>query len=527
MQVSMSVNGRQVSGDVESRTLLVHFLREDLRLTGTHVGCETSYCGACTVKLDGKAVLSCTMLAVQAEGADITTVEGLAQNGDLHPVQEGFWERHGLQCGFCTPGMIMSAVTLLEENDNPSEDEIRRGHRGEPLPVHRIPQHRAGNRIRRRKDARRRAGPAGMGERMSSTSVLGGVVRRREDPALIQGGGRYTDDVKLAGTTHVAFVRSPFAHAIVNSVDTSAAAEMDGVVAVYTAADVAHLGPLVAQAPVGALRPLLNNGTVKHVGEAVAMVMAEDPYLARDAADAVDVDYDPLPAVVDLKASLSDEMKVHDDLDSNLLVSWTGPFGADAGWSGSGEGGHRCPKVPGRHRGRLPGDDQPAADPGAHRTSVGDGRLPDRLREVRRLLLHPDPFGAGRGDRQVLRHGPQPGDRQGDGGGGRLRLQAQRLQRRGVGGLRLEEARASGEVDRDPPGGGQLDHPGPGMGGHRHDDRYEGRRDPRLRAGRYRRYGRLLAELHCRYPLSSAFSSGRASTGSPPTGRWTASQPTR
>ena len=130
MQVSMSVNGRQVSGDVSPRALLVHYLREDLRLTGTHVGCETSYCGACTVKVDGKAVKSCTMLVVQADGADITTIEGLAQNGDLHAVQEGFWERHGLQCGFCTPGMIMSAVTLLEENDNPSEDEIRHGIEG-------------------------------------------------------------------------------------------------------------------------------------------------------------------------------------------------------------------------------------------------------------------------------------------------------------------------------------------------------------------------------------------------------------
>ncbi len=130
MQVSMSVNGRQVSGDVAPRTLLVHFLREDLRLTGTHVGCETSYCGACTVVVDGAAVKSCTMLVVQAQGSEITTIEGLAQNGELHPVQEGFWERHGLQCGFCTPGMIMSAVTLLEENDNPTEDEIRHGIEG-------------------------------------------------------------------------------------------------------------------------------------------------------------------------------------------------------------------------------------------------------------------------------------------------------------------------------------------------------------------------------------------------------------
>ena len=125
MQVSMTVNGREVSGDVEARTLLVHFIRENLHLTGTHVGCETGYCGACTVSLDGKPVKSCTMLAVQAEDSSITTIEGLASNGELHPVQEGFWERHGLQCGFCTPGMIMSAAALLEENDNPSEAEIR------------------------------------------------------------------------------------------------------------------------------------------------------------------------------------------------------------------------------------------------------------------------------------------------------------------------------------------------------------------------------------------------------------------
>jgi carbon-monoxide dehydrogenase small subunit len=130
MQVSMTVNGRAVSGDVEPRTLLVHFIRENLALTGTHIGCETSYCGACTVLVDGKTVKSCTMLTAQAEGADITTIEGLARDGELHPVQEGFWERHGLQCGFCTPGMIMSAVGLLDQNGDPSEDEIRHGIEG-------------------------------------------------------------------------------------------------------------------------------------------------------------------------------------------------------------------------------------------------------------------------------------------------------------------------------------------------------------------------------------------------------------
>lgn len=130
MQVSMNVNGRDVSADVEPRTLLVHFLRENQGLTGTHVGCETSYCGACTVLVNGATTKSCTMLAVQANGATVTTIEGVANGSELHPVQEGFWERHGLQCGYCTPGMIMSAVGLLEKNDSPSEDEIRHGIEG-------------------------------------------------------------------------------------------------------------------------------------------------------------------------------------------------------------------------------------------------------------------------------------------------------------------------------------------------------------------------------------------------------------
>ncbi len=126
----MTVNGKAVSGSVEPRTLLVHFLREDLLLTGTHVGCESGYCGACTIHLDGVPTKSCMVLAAQADGCDVTTIEGLAKNGDLHPVQEGFWERHGLQCGFCTPGMIMSAAGILAENGSPTEAEIRHGLEG-------------------------------------------------------------------------------------------------------------------------------------------------------------------------------------------------------------------------------------------------------------------------------------------------------------------------------------------------------------------------------------------------------------
>lgn len=124
-KVSVSVNGQQREADVEDRTLLVHFLRENLGLTGTHVGCDTSQCGACTVIMDGLAVKSCTVLAAQADGAEVMTIEGLAKDGQLHPIQEGFWEEHGLQCGFCTPGMIMSSYDLLQRNSNPTEAEIR------------------------------------------------------------------------------------------------------------------------------------------------------------------------------------------------------------------------------------------------------------------------------------------------------------------------------------------------------------------------------------------------------------------
>ena len=125
MEVSMTVNGTTYTNDVEPPTLLVHYLRENLRLTGTHVGCDTSSCGACTIVVNGEAVKSCTLLAVQCEGAQIKTIEGMATNGKLHPIQESFREKHGLQCGFCTPGMIMSSWQLLERNPNPSEDEIR------------------------------------------------------------------------------------------------------------------------------------------------------------------------------------------------------------------------------------------------------------------------------------------------------------------------------------------------------------------------------------------------------------------
>ena len=126
-RINVKVDGARYTDDVEPRTLLVHYLRDTLGLTGTHVGCETSLCGACTVLVDGQAVKSCTMFAVQADGSQVTTIEGLARDGELHPLQQGFWECHGLQCGYCTPGMIMAATQLLEREPSPTREEIRHG----------------------------------------------------------------------------------------------------------------------------------------------------------------------------------------------------------------------------------------------------------------------------------------------------------------------------------------------------------------------------------------------------------------
>src|SRR6266480_5403879 len=126
-RIGVRVNGRKVEAEVESRLLLVDFLREHLRLTGTHVGCDTSHCGACTVIVDGRGVKSCTYLAVQADGREVLTIEGLARDGEFHPLQQAFWDKHALQCGYCTPGMIMSALYLLSINPRPSEDAVRHG----------------------------------------------------------------------------------------------------------------------------------------------------------------------------------------------------------------------------------------------------------------------------------------------------------------------------------------------------------------------------------------------------------------
>ncbi len=329
VNVRLKVNGEEHELQVEPRLLLVHALRDELGLTGTHVGCDTSNCGACTVHLDGKSVKSCTVLAVQADGAEVTTIEGLGSEGNLHPMQEAFWNNHGLQCGYCTPGMIMAAAALLEENPKPSEQEIRHGLEGNLCRCtgyHNIIS--VGARCLR---AVRLRGGVGMSV---ATAALGGSVgaalRRKEDPPLITGMGRYLDDISVTGMLWMAFVRSPEAHAKIVSIDTSAAAERDGVVAVFTGADMADLGgPLpMAWVPPGVEVnnpehwPLARD-EVNHVGDPVAVVIGEDRYAVSDAVEDVLVEYEPLPVVVDPEQAIAGGPLVHESLGTNKVHEWT------------------------------------------------------------------------------------------------------------------------------------------------------------------------------------------------------------
>ena len=243
MQVTMTVNGESVTREVEGRMLLVHFLRDELGLTGTHWGCDTSNCGTCVTWMDGEPVKTCTVLAAMAGGREVRTVEGLERDGVLDPVQEGFMRCHGLQCGFCTPGMMMTARALLDRNPHPTEQEIREAISGQicrctgyttivrsvlwaagiptalppPLP-NRRPQGARHDRSSRRE-------PEDLEHADNDQTPLGhGRMLRKEDPRFIRGMGRYVDDLQLKGMLHLAILRSPVAHANIVSIDVSAAA---------------------------------------------------------------------------------------------------------------------------------------------------------------------------------------------------------------------------------------------------------------------------------------------------------------
>ena len=225
---------------VEPRELLIHSLREKLQHTGPHIGCETSHCGACTVDLDGMSVKSCTVLTVQCEGAEVLTIEGFEQGGALSAVQEGFTKQHGLQCGYCTPGMITRAYRLLQGEPEPDGRRDPLLDVGQPLPLHRLPEHRQGRAVRGQEDGDGKrltpfrrivsapgehamAGTTDTLERETKLQGMGVSRGRKEDARFIRGKGSYVDDIKLPGMLYGAIVRSPYAHARIKSIDKSKA----------------------------------------------------------------------------------------------------------------------------------------------------------------------------------------------------------------------------------------------------------------------------------------------------------------
>ena len=307
------LNGEEHRAEVEPRLLLVHFIRETLGLTGTHIGCDTTSCGACTVLLDGRPIKSCTMFAVQADGRQIRTVEGLEQGGQLHPIQEGFWEEHGLQCGFCTPGMMMTSVALLERNPDPERARDPPGDLRQPLPLHRLRQHRQVGPVRRRGScaaageptadaapAARIEGGSSMTTATRPIGASGHSVQRKEDPRFIRGKGTYVDDVTLPGMLYLDIVRSPYAHARITNIDTSAALAMPGVLAVITGKDLDAAGPrLDADADVATSRWCCRPTAWSTRPRRSRPSSPTSRYIAADGVQAVDVDYEPLPPVVD------------------------------------------------------------------------------------------------------------------------------------------------------------------------------------------------------------------------------------
>ena len=325
--VAVTVNGEPREADVEARTLLVYFLRETLGLTGTNVGCDTSSCGACTVLVDGESVKSCTMLAVQAEGRAVTTIEAMADGDQMHPIQDAFHRNHGLQCGFCTPGMVMAAASYLKENPDPDGGAGAHGPRGQPVPVHRLPQHREVHPRRRRSDERRE----GVGGDMAVTErFVGQPVLRKEDPELLTGQARFVENLSAPGMVWMVVVRSPYAHAGLKRIDSSKALKMPGVVGVFTAADLEDewggplpfVWPITEDIKVPTHWPLTGD-KARYQGDGVAVVVAETRAQAIDAAEAVSVDWEPLDAVTDLEEAAKDGVVLHEDLGTNVVVHWS------------------------------------------------------------------------------------------------------------------------------------------------------------------------------------------------------------
>lgn len=339
MNVSLIVDGHLRDIAIEPRRLLVHALREDMGITGPHVGCDSGRCGACTVLVDGQAVKSCMTLAVQADGAEITTAAGLSDTEIGGTLQEKFHKHHALQCGFCTPGMLCASMDLLKENATPDDDEIRQALRGNLCRCtgyqHIVEAVREAARELASVNSNATAGgfsnyspenaepPA---DTSNEGEWIGKPLPRMEDNRFLRGKGRYTDDIVLPNQLYAAFVRSPHAHAKILRINLSEAASADHVAGVYCVDQIAGLKDVppnwVMPGSHVKGRPPLARGIVRHVGEAVAVVVATSPSAAADAADLIEAVYERLPVLSEkLQALAEDAPLVHSDFDNNIAAT--------------------------------------------------------------------------------------------------------------------------------------------------------------------------------------------------------------
>lgn len=338
MKITLKVNGKVYSDEVEPRMVLLDYIREYLGLTGTKRGCESGDCGACTILLNNKAVKSCMVLAVQADGSEITTIEGVSQADKMHPVQQAFYENFAVQNGYVTPGIIMSVIDLLNTNPDPDEAEIRNWLDGN---LSRITGYQ--NIVKAITAASIKLNGKEKGddkeEPVLPENMVGASIKTKEAPALIKGEARFIDDITLPGMLHVAILHSKYAHAIIKSIDTSVAEKLPGVVRVFTGKDTARLMPLpVVWVPqdieshfpphpsgiVPGSMSVLAIDKVRYVGDQVAAVVATSRLLAYDALDAIKVEYEPLPVVVDAEEALKPEApQLHETVPNNLVMHGT------------------------------------------------------------------------------------------------------------------------------------------------------------------------------------------------------------
>jgi len=320
-KIQLSVNGKAVEKEVETRKNLADFLRHDLFLTGTHVGCEHGVCGSCTVLYNGEPARSCLMLAVQADQAEVVTVEGLAAHGELSSLQRAFKKHHALQCGFCTPGFLITASGLLKKRQALNEADVRKaisGHlcrcTGYQNIVHAIIE-ASGGALEEKVPHEAPRSPA--------SAFIGARVERAEDEELLTGKGVFVDDIDFSGMLHAHIVRSTHAHAKILRIDSEAAKQIPGVADVVTFRDLGEVRKFPLTIPHPNLKPLtelpLAKDRVRYVGEPVAVVVAASRQIAEDAAALVLVDYESMVACVDIENALSaDAALVHESESNNV-----------------------------------------------------------------------------------------------------------------------------------------------------------------------------------------------------------------